>query len=126
LALLVPRDELHRRAEAWALTVAEPLITTEYVLCELVNSLSAPVDRPKAHAAIGEILASASWELVHSTPQLFSEGLSLHQQRVDKNWSLTDCLSFIVMEQRNVRQALAFDCHFEQAGYDALLRREPV
>jgi predicted nucleic acid-binding protein len=52
LALVQPRDSLHPRAQAWALAVREPLIVTEYVLCEVVDFLSVPVDRPKAHALV--------------------------------------------------------------------------
>jgi predicted nucleic acid-binding protein len=63
LAALNPRDELFGRAQIWAQAVREPLITTEYVICELVNSLSAPNDRLKAHAVVAEIRSSTSWEL---------------------------------------------------------------
>jgi predicted nucleic acid-binding protein len=125
LALLNPRDELFQRAQRWGAAVHEPLLITEYVLCELVNTFSAPLDRPKAHAVIDEIRLSANWELIYATPQLFSEGLSRHRARPDKDWSLTDCISFHLMEQRGLQQALAFDHHFEQAGFEALLRRDP-
>ena len=125
LAVLNPRDAHFERAQRWAAVVREPLITTEYVLWELVNSLSHPVDRSKAHAAIGEITSSENWELVQATPALFSEGLSLHRMRPDKHWSLTDCVSFIVMQQRGLKQCLAHDQHFEQAGFESLLRRDP-
>jgi predicted nucleic acid-binding protein len=57
---------------------------------------------------------------------LVLKGLSLHQSRPDKHWSLTDCISFVVMQDRAVQQALAFDYHFEQAGFEALLRRDPT
>jgi predicted nucleic acid-binding protein len=123
--LLNPGDALFARAQNWAVSIHEPLTTTEYVLWELVNSYSDPVDRPKAHAAVVEIRTSQSWELVYATPQLFTEGLSLHSSRPDKHWSLTDCISFIVMQQRNLERALAHDHHFEQAGFDAILRRDP-
>jgi predicted nucleic acid-binding protein len=126
LALLSPRDELFERAQHWAASVQEPLITTEYVLWEFVNSFSAPIDRPKAQAAIAEIRSSQSWELVYATPELFSEGLSLHGSRPDKHWSLTDCVSFVVMQQRSLQRALAYDHHFEQAGFEALMRRDPL
>ena len=125
LAVLHPRDELFERAQRWAATVEERLITTEYVLWELVNALSDPVDRPKAHAASTEIQCSENWELVNATPELLSEGLSLHKLRPDKHWSLTDCISFVVMQQQGLRRALAFDHHFEQAGFETLLRRDP-
>jgi predicted nucleic acid-binding protein len=125
LALLSPGDELFERAQHWASSVHEPLITTEYILVELLNSLSAPIDRPKVHAAVAEIRSSESWELVYATPELFAEGLAFHGSRSDKHWSLTDCISFVVMQQRGVHRALAYDHHFEQAGFEALMRREP-
>lgn len=81
LATLNPRDELFARAQRWAHSVREPLITTEYVLCETVNSLSEPRDRKKAHAAVSEILSSDSWEFVRANQTLFSQGLLLHKGR---------------------------------------------
>ena len=125
LALLSPRDELFERAQRWAASIDEPLITTEYVLVELVNGLSAPIDRPKVHAAVAEIRSSESWEVVSANAELFAEGMSLHGSRPDKHWSLTDCVSFAVMQQRRLRRALAYDRHFEQAGFEALTRRDP-
>lgn len=125
LAVLNPGDELFDRAQRWATTVNERLLTTEFVLWELVNSLSDPVDRPKAHAAVAEIRSSDGWEVVDASPQLFSEGLLFHAQRTDKQWSLTDCVSFLIMQHRGLKQALAHDRHFEQAGFEALLRRDP-
>lgn len=125
LALLSPRDELFARAQRWAVSVREPLVTTEYILWELVNALSAPIDRPKVHAAIAEVRSSKSWDVVSATPDLFAEGMSFHVSRPDKDWSLTDCISFVVMQQRGLQRALAYDYHFEQAGFEALLRREP-
>jgi predicted nucleic acid-binding protein len=53
LALLSPRDELFERAQRWANSVHEPLMTTEYVLLELANALSAPIDRPKVSCRHG-------------------------------------------------------------------------
>jgi predicted nucleic acid-binding protein len=53
------------------------------------------------------------------------QGLELHSRRADKEWSLTDCISFFVMQERGIHQALAHDHHFEQAGFEALLRRDP-
>jgi predicted nucleic acid-binding protein len=125
LAVLNPRDELYDRARRWAAAIREPLVTTEYVLWELVNTLSDPVDRPKAHAAVAEIRTSGSWELIHATPSLFAAGLALHHERLDKQWSLTDCITFTIMRERSLQQALAHDHHFEQAGFQALLRRDP-
>jgi predicted nucleic acid-binding protein len=125
LAVLNSHDELFERSQRWARVIHERLITTEYVAWELVNAFSDPIDRPKAHAAIDEIRQSANWDLISASPSLFDEGLTLHQLRLDKHWSLTDCTSFITMERLKIARALAYDHHFEQAGFQALLRREP-
>ena len=52
----------------------------------------------------------------------FDRALELYERRADKDWSLTDCLSFLVMEDRGIRDALTADHHFEQAGFRALMR----
>lgn len=125
LALVRPRDSLFGRAQAWAQAIAEPLLVSEHVLWEPVNGLSAPLDRPKAHAIIARIRSSRDCEVVFASEALFNEGLALQAQRPDKEWSVTDCISFIVMQRRSVSRALTPDHHFEQAGLEALLRRDP-
>lgn len=125
LALLNPRDSLHRRAQAWAHVIREPLLTTEYVMWELINGFSMPADRPKAHFAVRQIRYARDWQWVPATSELFESGLKLHSNRMDKAWSLTDCISFHIMQRQGIQQALAYDHHFEQAGFDALLRRDP-
>jgi predicted nucleic acid-binding protein len=57
--------------------------------------------------------------------QLFAAGVRLLAERTDKEWSLTDCLSFIVLAERGITRALTYDHLFEQAGFEALLRRDP-
>jgi hypothetical protein len=126
LALLRPRDVLYPRAQAWALAVREPLVVTEYVLLEAVNSLSAPATRAKAPVLIARIRSDPNIEVIPASSELFEAGLQLHAQRPDKDWSLTDCISFVIMRRRGILRALAHDHHFEQAGFEALLRREPT
>jgi uncharacterized protein len=125
LALVNPRDTLHERAQAWAKAVTEPLVVTEYVLWEMVNALSMPADRPKAHAIITRLRSASDCEVIAASAELFEAGLRLHAERHDKEWSLTDCVSFLVMQRRATTRALAHDHHFEQAGFEALLRRDP-
>jgi predicted nucleic acid-binding protein len=60
--------------------------------------------------------------VVPQTPELFRDALALYGDRVDQSWSLTDCASFLIMEQRQITEALTHDRHFEQRGYSALLR----
>lgn len=125
LALAMPGDALHRRAMMWANVVPEPFLVTEYVLWEIMNALSAPRDRAKGHFILSQIAASPrSYEVVHASRELFSAGMSLHRDRPDKDWSLTDCISFHIMRERGIQSALAFDQHFEQAGFQALLRKD--
>ncbi len=80
--------------------------------------------RKKLHALVNRIRSGQGYEWVSATPELLALGLDLHARRPDKEWSLTDCVSFVVMERRGVRRALAYDHHFEQAGFEALLRAD--
>ena len=126
LALAMPGDALHRRAVMWANAVLGPFLVTEYVLWETMNALSTPRDRAKGHLILSQIEASPrSYELVHASRDLFLAGVNLHRERPDKHWSLTDCISFHIMNQKGILSALAFDQHFEQVGFQALLRRDP-
>lgn len=125
LALFNPREELHARAHAWADAVSDRVVVTEHVLRETVNDLSMPIDRPKAHAIIAHVRRAADCDIAPATADLLEAGLELHESRADKSWSLTDCISFVVMKRFDVQRALTHDHHFEQAGFEALLRREP-
>ena len=60
--------------------------------------------------------------IVPQTDKQFQDGLELYKQRPDKQWSLTDCVSFVIMQEMGISEALAYDKHFEQAGFIALLR----
>lgn len=98
---------------------------TDYVLLETMNRLSSPVNRAKAHAIVAHVQHDPECEVLRASRRLWSAGLELHRQRMDKDWSLTDCISFALMSERHITRALAYDHHFEQAGFEALLRRDP-
>jgi predicted nucleic acid-binding protein len=63
-----------------------------------------------------------SVEIIPQTSQLFAEALLLYRQRQDKSYSLTDCASMLIMRQQNISDVLTFDRHFQQEGFNALLR----
>lgn len=83
LAVLNPRDALHSRAQARAGTITESLLIAEYVVWELVNGLSMPVDRPKAYSAVQEIQTALEWEWISASPSLFEAGMRLRRERGD-------------------------------------------
>ena len=125
ITLLNRFDHLHARALRWSRAVHEPICTTDYVLLETVNYFSKPVDRPDVHILLRRLNTDAGSEIISAAPQLFEAGLQLHAARPDKEWSLTDCISFLVMNERDISRAPAPDHHFEQTGFEPLLRREP-
>jgi hypothetical protein len=125
MAILRPTDSLHSRAMAWSWAIRDRLIVTEHVLWETVNALSSPLDRPAAHRMLAEVKADGACQIVNSSPNLFEAGIRLHEQRPDKSWSLTDCICFHIMQEHGITRALAFDHHYQQAGFEPLLRRDP-
>lgn len=100
------------------------MVTTDDVLVEVCNGLSRLRLRHFAQQLITQIETAKQQgvlEVVHVTEDLFAEGLALFLSRPDKEWSLTDCTSFLVMQKRGIRQAFTADRHFVQAGFEALL-----
>jgi len=125
IACLKPTDDLHERALQWSGAIREPMLITEYILWECVNYFSHPKYRAKVHTLAERLRDPNQWVFVHSTPSMLDAGLTLHRNRRDKAWSLTDCVSFVVMKELSITRALTHDLHFEQAGFEALLRRDP-
>ena len=128
IALLKPNDSYHARVMAWRIWLqreSSNLVSTEAVWWELMNGLAHPATRGRAIESYRRAHAEPKLEIVPFGKALTESASNLYGQRLDKDWSLTDCLSFVVMEQRGIRSALTTDRHFEQAGFEALLRREP-
>lgn len=100
------------------------LITTNYVLTELVALLTSPlrIPRPEIVAFIEGLKASPHVEIVHVDSALDEQAWQLFVKRQDKDWSLVDCSSFVVMKQHGIMEALTTDLHFEQAGFACLLK----
>jgi uncharacterized protein len=125
IALINRRDQYHPQA----LDLAEqfegdPLLVTDAVLLEIGNALARSY-KQEAVEIIEQFLAAEEVEVVHLTPRLFAQGFALYKSHQDKAWGLVDCISFIVMREARVNQALTFDQHFVQAGFQALMREIP-
>ena len=99
------------------------LATTGFVLVELADGCASTAQRRAVAAgAVHELRNNPDVTIVPFTDLLFEQGMSLYQQRPDKEWSLTDCISFVVMQREGITDALTGDKHFEQAGFVALLK----
>ncbi len=96
--------------------------TTEAVLIEIANGSSA-TNRAGAVRFIENLYGTQNARIEPLTPQLFQRGLALYRERADKEWGMTDCISFIVMSDHALADALTTDHHFVQAGFNAMLRR---
>jgi uncharacterized protein len=120
-ALLNARDIIHQRAVRFATQSENPLVTTAWIITEVADGLCARATRESVVRLWDILQSSADVEIVLPSSELFQEGLERYRQRPDKNWSLTDCISFLVMEQRGITDALTADHHFQQAGFAALL-----
>jgi uncharacterized protein len=119
------RDQFHERARQVdaALLTASEIWTTDAVLLEIAASLAKPPTRNKAIQTWDQFhSADDKFRSVEVTGAIVADAMKLYRARPDKAWSLTDCLSFLVMEREGITDALTADEHFEQAGFRALLR----
>ncbi len=122
-ALLNKRDQYHVQARTFLprVRVAASVWVTEAVLVEVGNALSA-VNRPAAVQFIQQCYNTANLRVVTVDTPLLNRALQLYNERPDKTWGLTDCISFIMMWDRGLIDAVTADVHFVQAGFRALLR----
>lgn len=107
-----------------ALQQQRNIVTTNYVLTELVALLSSPLRIPRSRIfeVIDAIKTAPYVQIVHIDEATDAAAWNLCKSRSDKAWSLVDCSSFIVMQQLNLKEALTTDQHFEQAGCIRLLK----
>ena len=100
------------------------LVTTNYVIAELAALLHSPprIPKPMIVSLITNLKTSIWIDVLHVNSEMDEQAWQLFSQRLDKNWSLVDCSSFIVMRQYGIQEALTTDHHFEQAGFICLLK----
>jgi predicted nucleic acid-binding protein len=99
-------------------------VTTNYIIAELVALLTSPlrISRPSIIAFIERLKGASHVVIVHIDATLDQQAWQLLTERPDKEWSLVDCASFVVMQQHGIMEALTTDHNFEQAGYVQLLK----
>jgi len=124
LALVSPRNALHARAVALSEVLAEPVVTSAWVIQELADALAPPPARAGFLHLLDTLVADPQTRIVEPDQALWRRGLVLYRGRPDRRWSLTDCLSFEIMRDGGITRALTSDHCFEQAGFRALLMPE--
>ncbi len=122
IALLSPADEAHAKAIAFTEQFSGQLLTTAWVLTEVADGLNDARARERFVQFYDRLRLRKDVTIIPCGEQLFDQGIGLFRHRLDKEWSLTDCISFAVMQRENVSESLTGDQHFEQAGFVALLK----
>lgn len=121
IAFANERDENHNKAVEIATTNRGSILTTDFVILELGNYFSRVGDRESFLALLPDLQNERDL-VVPGSRELMEQGIDLYGKRLDKSWSLTDCTSFLVMEEFGIVEALTTDHHFEQAGFAILLK----
>lgn len=117
LALVNERDQYHERAQQLADFVeGQELLITDAVLLEIGNALARGF-KPQAVEIITYFIEAEEVEVYAYPQRVFDQAFALYKKYEDKEWSLVDCISFVVMRERGIKKALTFDRHFEQAGF---------
>jgi predicted nucleic acid-binding protein len=122
IALLNSRDPAHAKAIYFSRMTPVQFVTTEYVLLELADAFHKGSSRAE-FLTIWELLRrEAAFRIISGDSTILGRGVQLYKKRLDKEWQLTDCISFVVMKDLAIDDALTGDKHFEQAGFNALLK----
>jgi predicted nucleic acid-binding protein len=122
LALYYPDDQYHVLTLRMADKLKAKFLTTDWVLTEVADALSAGRDHQNVAPLIRRLRESPVWEIIPCSRDQFDVALDFHSRHQDKDWTFTDCTSFVIMQERGIVEALTGDRHFEQAGFIALLK----
>ncbi|MEO0536848.1 MAG: type II toxin-antitoxin system VapC family toxin [Cyanobacteria bacterium P01_A01_bin.123] len=124
IALSCSSDQLHDKARQLADQLDSlhfRMVTTQAILLEIGNALSKRRHRSAAIELLESLDRDPNVEIILLSKSLYEDAFSLFCNRLDKEWGLVDCLSFVVMKERQITDALTADMHFQQMGFRALL-----
>lgn len=122
LALVSSKDESHERALAFSRDARLETLTTAWVLAEVADGLASQPRRAIALKLLDSLRSNPRMAILPAEQDQFERGLKRFRERPDKEWSLTDFISFVVMEEHGIQDALTADHHFGQAGFNVLLK----
>ncbi len=115
-ALSIASDPDHESAKRFISENRDPLLTTDYVVDELMTLFVVRNEKLRGITWLREVLVEADVELVRIGSELFAEACRVYTEFADKQWSFTDCTSYALMRQLGITKALSFDGHFRQFG----------
>src|SRR5438132_2615700 len=121
-ALVSEDDERHQDAVDFASSFRGEVLTTSWVLTEVADGLARPAWRSSFLTLYDEIIHNPNVHIEPYSETLQNDGIGLYRRRSDKSWSLTDCISFVVMQREKITEALTGDHDFEQAGFTILFK----
>lgn len=124
IALSSQSDQYHNKAKIIAEQLEDKgtsLITTRAVILEVGNALAKRGYRDAAIKLISALETDINIEIISLSEELYKRAFQLYQERRDKEWGITDCISFVVMKDYDLVKSLTTDKHFQQAGFQALL-----
>ncbi len=124
IALSAVTDQYHKKAEILARQIetdAIQMITTRAVILEIGNALAKLRYRAAAIELLDSLEEDPNVKIIALSEELYNRAMELYNKRPDKEWGLTDCVSFVVMQDYGITEALTTDEHFKQAGFRALL-----
>ena len=125
MALLLPYDQWHAMAIEWETRIHDSIhfVTTHEILTEFLASVVAAgaYFRGRAVGTIEQMRRDPRVTIIPPSLDLFDRGLERYRRRPDKEYSLTDCISMVVMEDEGITEALTHDHHFEQEGFVILI-----
>ena len=121
IALLNTRDEHHQNAKQFVTDYKGDFLTSAWIIAELANFLCQVSNRSLFVSLYEDLRKDPRVTIIPLSNHLHEAGIDLYSKRQDKDWSLTDCISFLIMQQQNLHEAAATDHHFEQAGFVRLI-----
>ena len=125
IALLIDRDALHEVAVLLRDQLgSRRIVTSQLVLVETLNAVArfGPLRRQAAVQLVREVESARHVDIVELSNEQFQDAIAFYSARPDQEWGLVDCATFLLMEEKGIREALTNDHHFTQAGFTILMQ----
>ena len=125
LALSFQSDASHAKAKQIAIRLVRDrtvLVTTRSILLEIGNALSKQSARHQGIALLTALEEEPLVKIIAISDDLYRRAFDLFRSRLDKEWGLVDCISCVAMQDEGIDKVLTADKHFQQMGFQALLR----